>query len=87
MVRTNLRWRVLLLLDTHYHLFQGPLVRDSIHSEDMLHANTNTCTNCYANTYGYGYSDCNAYSGSNTEADASSSATAAYTDPYGHAYA
>ena len=40
MVRRNLRWRLLLLLDTYHDLFQRPVVRDSIHSENMLYANT-----------------------------------------------
>ena len=53
MVRRNLRWRVLLLLDTHHHIFQGPVVCDSIHSEDMLHADADTNTNTNANSYTY----------------------------------
>ncbi len=40
MVRRNVRWRLLLLLDAHHYLFQRPVVRDSIHSENMLYANT-----------------------------------------------
>jgi hypothetical protein len=40
LVRKNVHWRLLLLLDADDYLFQGPVVRDSIHSEDMLHADT-----------------------------------------------
>jgi hypothetical protein len=39
LVGRNVRWRLLLLLDAHDDLFQRSVVRDSIHSENMLYAN------------------------------------------------
>ena len=38
MVRRNVHWRLLLLLDAHHGLFQRPVVCDSIHGENMLYA-------------------------------------------------
>jgi hypothetical protein len=47
LVRRNVRWWLLLLLDAYDYLFQRPVVRDSIHSENML----------YAYAYTHSYSD------------------------------
>jgi hypothetical protein len=82
LVRKNVHWRLLLLLDADDYLFQGPVVRDSIHSEDMLHADTypdahaaaanaEPNANRYADTYTakadtYPDSNANGYADSNT---------------------
>jgi hypothetical protein len=51
----NVHWRLLLLLDAHHYLFQRPVVRASIHSEDRLYAYT--CAD--ANTGAHAYADTN----------------------------
>jgi len=51
LVRGNVHWRLLLLLDAHHYLFQRPVLRDSIHSEDMLYAYTYADANTGAHAY------------------------------------
>jgi hypothetical protein len=81
LVRRNVHWRLLLLLDAHHHLFQRSVVRDSVHSEDLLYAPAYTDSNAngYTNRDGYAHSDSN--SAANIYAD---SATVADGNSYPH---
>ena len=93
MVRRNVQWRLLFLLDADDHLFQGPVVRNSFYSENLLYACTYTDpephgdTEPYGNTYPF-YSNAdtdpletNSYADSDAKCNAHS-----YTDgvSYGH---
>ena len=64
----------MLLLDAHHYLFQRPVVRDSIHSEDMLYAYTyadaNTGAHAFSDIDSYGNSDTYAYCDADANSDA-----------------
>ena len=67
LVRRNVQWRLLLLLDADDHLFQGPVVRNSFYSENLLYA----CayTDRYADCDSYAYTNFNTYSDANSDTD------------------
>jgi hypothetical protein len=91
LVRRNVQWRLLFLLDADDHLFQGPVVRNSFYSENLLYACTYTDpephgdTEPYGNTYPF-YSNADpletdSYADSDTKCNAYS-----YTDGVSYGY-
>lgn len=93
MVRRNVQWRLLFLLDADDHLFQGPVVRNSFYSENLLYACAYTDpqphgdTEPYGNTYPF-YSNADtdpletdSYADSDTKCNAYS-----YTDGVSYGY-
>ncbi len=77
MVRRNVQWRLLLLLDPDDHLFQGPVVRNSFYSENLLYACAYTDPESHGNTEPYG----NTYPHLNADPYSDS-----YGDPYCNPY-
>jgi len=83
LVRRNVQWRLLLLLDADDHLFQGPVVRNSFYSENLLYACAYTDPESHGNTEPYG----NTYpSSSNAETDPSETDSYADSDTKCNAY-
>ena len=69
MVRRYVRWRLLLLLDAHQYFFQRPVVRDSIHGENMLY------------TYSYSYANATRPDAESDSTSANADSTSADADP------
>jgi hypothetical protein len=91
LVGRNVHRRLLLLLDAHHNLFQGPMVRDSVHSEAMLYAATYTnagSPHTHANT-DPSHPDADtdsSHSHTNTDSAPANSYTDTYVDSYTHPY-